>query len=108
MPKIPNMNQLMKMAQDMSRKMEEQMEAVEVEGNAGGGMVKVLMNGHKNVLSTEIAAEVVDPEDIEMLQDLVTAAVNDAIAKVDDQLKDNLGGMTGGLGIPGGFPFPGM
>jgi DNA-binding YbaB/EbfC family protein len=108
MPKMPNMNQLMKMAQDMSRKMEEQMEAVEVEGNAGGGMVKVMMNGHKNVLSTEIAAEVVDPEDIEMLQDLVTAAVNDAIAKVDEQLKDNLGGMTGGMGIPGGFPFPGM
>jgi DNA-binding YbaB/EbfC family protein len=108
MPKMPNMNQLMKMAQDMSRKMEEQMEAVEAEGNAGGGMVKVMMNGHKNVLSTEIAAEVVDPEDIEMLQDLVTAAVNDAIAKVDEQLKDNLGGMTGGMGIPGGFPFPGM
>ena len=108
MPKMPNMNQLMKMAQDMSRKMEEQMEAIEVEGNAGGGMVKVVMNGHKNVLSTAIAAEVVDPEDIEMLQDLVTAAVNDAIAKVDDQLKDNLGGMTGGMGMPGGFPFPGM
>jgi nucleoid-associated protein EbfC len=108
MPKMPNMNQLMKMAQDMSRKMEEQMEAIEVEGNAGGGMVKVVMNGHKNVISTEIAVEVVDPEDIEMLQDLVTAAVNDAIAKVDDQLKDNLGGMTGGMGIPGGFPFPGM
>ena len=109
MPKMPNMNQLMKMAQDMSRKMEEQMEAIEVEGNAGGGMVKVIMNGHKNVLATEVAAEVVDPEDIEMLQDLVTAAVNDAIAKVDEQLKDNLGGMTGGMGgIPGGFPFPGM
>lgn len=108
MPKMPNMNQLMKMAQDMSRKMEEQMEAIEVEGNAGGGMVKVAMNGHKNVLSTEISPEVVDPDDIEMLQDLVTAAVNDAIAKVDEQMKDNLGGMTGGPGIPGGFPFPGM
>lgn len=108
MAKFPNMNQLMKMAQDMSRKMEEQMNAIEVEGNAGGGMVKITMNGHKNVLSTEIAPDVVDPDDIEMLQDLVTAAVNDAIAKVDDHLKDNLGGMAGGMGIPGGFPFPGM
>ena len=106
MPKMPNMNQLMKMAQDMSKKMEEQMDAVEVEGNAGGGMVKVTMNGHKNVLATEISPEVVDPDDIEMLQDLVTAAVNDALAKVDEELKDNLGGMAGGL--PGGFPFPGM
>jgi len=106
MAKMPNMNQLMKMAQDMSRKMEEQMDAIEVEGNAGGGMVKVTMNGHKNVLSTEIAPDVVDPDDIEMLQDLVTAAVNDAIAKVDEHMKDNLGGMPGGM--PGGFPFPGM
>ena len=108
MAKMPNMNQLMKMAQDMSRKMEEQMDAIEVEGNAGGGMVKVTMNGHKNVLSTEIVPDVVDPDDIEMLQDLVTAAVNDAITKVDEHLKDNLGGMGGGMGMPGGFPFPGM
>ncbi len=108
MPKMPNMSQLMKMAQDMSRKMEEQMDAIEVEGNAGGGMVKITMNGHKNVLTTEISKDVIDPDDIEMLQDLVTAAVNDAIAKVDEHLKDNLGGMAGGLGIPGGFPFPGM
>ena len=106
MAKMPNMNQLMKMAQDMSRKMEEQMDAIEVEGNAGGGMVKVTMNGHKNVLSTEIAPDVVDPDDIEMLQDLVTAAVNDALTKVDEHMKDNLGGMPGGM--PGGFPFPGM
>ena len=109
MPKMPNMNQMMKMAQDMKRKMEEQMDAVEVEGNAGGGMVKVTMNGHKNVLTTTISPEVVDPDDIEMLQDLVTAAVNDAITKVDDQMNDNLGGMMGGPGgMPGGFPFPGM
>ena len=108
MAKIPNMSQLMKMAQDMSRKMEEQMDAIEVEGNAGGGMVKITMNGHKNVLSTEIVRDVVNPDDIEMLQDLVTAAVNDAISKVDERMKDDLGGMAGGLGIPGGFPFAGM
>lgn len=108
MAKMPSMNQLMKIAQDMSKKMEEQMDSIEVEGNAGGGMVKVLMNGHKNILSTDISAEVVDPDDIEMLQDLVTAAVNDALAKVDEQLKDNLGGMPGMGGMPGGMPFPGF
>lgn len=108
MAKMPSMNQLMKMAQDMSKKMEEQMDSIEVEGNAGGGMVKVMMNGHKNVLSIAISEEVVDPEDIEMLQDLVTAAVNDALAKVDDQLKDNLGGFPGMGGMPGGLQFPGF
>lgn len=108
MAKMPSMDQLMKIAQDMSKKMEEQMDSIEVEGNSGGGMVKVVMNGHKNILSTEISEEVVDPDDIEMLQDLVTAAVNDALMKVDEELKDNLGGMPGMGGMPGGFPFPGM
>lgn len=111
MAKMPSMNQLMKIAQDMSKKMEEQMDSVEVEGNAGGGMVKIMMNGHKNVLSVEISKEVVDPEDVEMLQDLVTAAFNDALTKVDEELKDNLGGMPGlpGMpGMPGGLQFPGF
>jgi DNA-binding YbaB/EbfC family protein len=111
MAKIPNMNQLMKMAQNMSKQLEEQMNSIEVEGNAGGGMVKIKMNGHKNIISTEISKEVVDPDDIEMLQDLVTAAINDAISKVDEKLKDNLGGlpgMGGFPGMPGGFPFSGM
>ena len=78
MPKIPNINELMKMAQNMSKQMEEQMNSIEVEGNAGGGMVKVVMNGHKNIVSVTISKDVVDPEDVEMLQDLITAAVNDA------------------------------
>jgi len=105
MPKMPNMNQLMKMAQDMSRKIEEEMNSIEVEGNAGGGMVKVTMNGHKNVISVAISKEVVDPEDIDMLQDLVTAAINDAISKVDEKLKDS---MPFPGGMPGGMPFPGF
>ena len=79
MAKIPNMNQLMKMAQDMSKQMEDKMSSIEAEGNAGGGMVKVILNGHKNILSIEISKEVVDPDDVEMLQDLITAAFNDAI-----------------------------
>jgi hypothetical protein len=111
MAKIPNMNQVMKMAQNLSKQMEEQMDAIEVEGNAGGGMVKVTMNGHKNVLSLTITPEVVDPDDIEMLQDLITAAVNDAMSKVDEKMKENGAGFPGipGMpGMPGGFPFPGM
>ncbi len=109
MAKFPNMNQLMKMAQDMSQKMEEQLNSVEEEGNSGGGMVKVVLNGHKHILSLTIAKEVVDPDDVEMLQDLVIAAMNDAIAKVDEKVKGELGGMAGGIpGMPGGFPFPGM
>ena len=107
MAKLPNMNQLMKMAQDMSKQMEDKMNAIEVEGNAGGGMIKVLLNGHKNIISIEISKEVVDPEDVEMLQDLVMAAMNDAITKVDEELKDNMGSAIPG-GLPGGIPFPGF
>lgn len=111
MAKIPNMDQVMKMAQNLAKQMEEQMDTIEVEGNAGGGMVKITMNGHKNVLSLTISPEVVDPDDIEMLQDLLIAAMNDAMTKVDEKMKDNAGGfpgMPGMPGMPGGFPFPGM
>jgi len=103
MAKIPNINQMMSMAQSMAKQMEEQMDALEVEGNSGGGMVTVKMDGHKRLQALRIAPEVVDPADIDMLQDLVVAAVSDAQAKVEDKLKNNLGGLGGGL--PGGFPF---
>jgi len=109
MAKIPNMNQLMKMAQNVAQEMEEKMGSLEVEGTAGGGMVNVVMNGHKSIVSLRIDPEVVDPQEVEMLQDLVIAAVNDAQSKVDDKLKGDLGGLAGGIpGMPGGFPFPGM
>lgn len=103
MPKMPNINQMMGMAQNMAKRMEEEMEAISVEGNAGGGMVTVSMDGHKRLKTLRIAHEVVDPADIEMLQDLVLAAVNDAQAKVEEKLKSSMGGMAGGM--PGGFPF---
>ena len=102
MAKMPNMNQMMGMAQNMAKRMEEEMEALAVEGNAGGGMVAVSMDGHKRLKSLRIAPEVVDPADVEMLQDLVLAAVNDAHAKVEEKLKNSLGGLAGGAG---GFPF---
>ena len=94
MPKIPNMNQMVGMAQTMAKRMEEEMDAISVEGNAGGGMVKVRMNGHKQLTSLNIAPE--------MLQDLILAAVNDARTQVDEKLKGSLGGMAGG------FPFGGI
>jgi DNA-binding YbaB/EbfC family protein len=103
MPKMPNINQMMGMAQNMAKRMEEEMDAISVEGNAGGGMVTVSMDGHKRLKVLRIAPEVVDPADIEMLQDLILAAVNDAQAKVEEKLKNSLGGMPGGM--PGGFPF---
>lgn len=103
MPKMPNINQMMGMAQNMAKRMEEEMDAISVEGNAGGGMVTVSMDGHKRLKTLRIAQEVVDPADIEMLQDLIMAAVNDAQGKVEEKLKSGLGGMAGGL--PGGFPF---
>jgi DNA-binding YbaB/EbfC family protein len=102
---MPNMNQMMKMAQDMAKDMDKKMQDLEVEGNAGGGMVKAVMNGHKSLLSLTISPEVVDPDEIEMLQDLVIAAISDAQSRVDDQMKENLGGMPGMPGMPGGFPF---
>jgi DNA-binding YbaB/EbfC family protein len=94
---------MMGMAQNMAKRMEEEMDAISVDGNAGGGMVTVSMDGHKRLKALLIAPEVVDPADIEMLQDLVLAAVNDAQAKVEEKLKNSLGGMPGGM--PGGFPF---
>ena len=103
MSKIPNISQLMGMAQNMAREMEEQMNGIEVEGNSGGGMVIVKMNGHKHIRALAIAKEVVNPEDSEMLQDLIVAAVNDAMTRVDEKLKSQMGHLAGGL--PGGFPF---
>jgi len=106
MGKMPNMNQLMKMAQNMAKDMEDKLNNTEVEGNSGGGMVKVVMNGHKHILSLDIAKEVVDPDDIEMLQDLIIAAVNDAQAKADEEMKGSVGaGLPNIPGMPGGFPF---
>jgi DNA-binding YbaB/EbfC family protein len=96
-----NIKQLMKQAQQMQSKMQEQMAAVRVEGTAGGGMVKAEMSGDKQLLSIVIDKEAVDPNDVEMLQDLVLAAVNEAARKVDEALQSQVGAMTGGMGIPG-------
>ena len=85
----------------MQERLQQQMAELRVEGNAGGGMVTVVVNGAKQLQSLKIDPEVVSKEDVEMLQDLILAAVNDAQRKADEQLAQTMGGMMGGLQIPG-------
>src|SRR5437868_15552020 len=100
--KMPrNMQSEMKQAQQMQQKLQEQIAAIRVEGSAGGGMVSIKMDGHKNVLGVKIDPEVAG--DVEMLQDMVTAAFNEAAKKVDDEAQSKMGGMLGGLGLPPGM-----
>eukprot|EP00767_Chilomastix_cuspidata_P000122 gnl/Chilomastix_cuspidata/10293.p1 GENE.gnl/Chilomastix_cuspidata/10293~~gnl/Chilomastix_cuspidata/10293.p1 ORF type:complete len:108 (-),score=4.20 gnl/Chilomastix_cuspidata/10293:87-410(-) len=99
-----NMNQMMKQAQKLQAKMAKMQEEVgekTVEATAGGGMVKVVANGKQQILSIDIEKEVVDPEDVEMLQDLVTAAVNDALNKSQEMVSKAMSQITGGMKIPG-------
>ncbi|HET8799131.1 MAG TPA: YbaB/EbfC family nucleoid-associated protein [Thermoanaerobaculia bacterium] len=96
-----NIKQLMKQAQQMQEQMQRQMTTIRVEGTAGGGMVRAEMNGSKELLSITIDKEAVDPSDVEMLQDLVKAAVNEAGRKVDEAMQSSMGAMTGGMKIPG-------
>ena len=101
-----NINQLMKQAKKMQAKMAElqaELEQKTVESSAGGGMVKVIANGKQEILSITIDPEVVNAEDIEMLQDLILAAVNDALRKAQEMVAEEMGKLTGGLKIPGLF-----
>ena len=98
-----NMQQLMKQAQQMQAQLQKQMEATVVEATAGGGMVTVKMNGQKQLLSIQIDPEVFTSGDKDMLQDLIVAAVNEAVRKVDQALQGQLGNLAGGLKIPGLF-----
>jgi DNA-binding YbaB/EbfC family protein len=95
------MQQMMRQAQQMQEKMQQEIALIRVEATAGGGMVTVVVNGSKQLLSLKIDPEVVVKEDVEMLQDLILAAVNDAQRKADEQLAQTMGGMMGGLQIPG-------
>lgn len=100
--KMPgNMQNMMKQAQAMQQKLQEQVAAIRVEASAGGGMISVKMDGHKNVLGVKIDPEVAG--DVEMLQDLVMAAFNEATKKVDEEAQSKMGGMLGGLGLPPGL-----
>ena len=98
-----NIQQMMKQAQQMQERLQKQMAELKVEGNAGGGMVTVVVNGNKQILSLKIDPEVVAKDDVEMLQDLILAAINDAQRKADEQLNASMGGMMGGMKMPGMF-----
>ena len=95
------MQQMMKQAQQMQERLQKQLAEARVEGNAGGGMVTVVMNGAKQVQSIKLDPEVVSKDDVEMLQDLIVAALNDAHRKADEETQKNMGGLMGGLKIPG-------
>jgi DNA-binding YbaB/EbfC family protein len=88
-----NIQQMMKQAQQMQERLQKQMTELRVEGNAGGGMVTVVINGAKQVQSMKIDPEVVSKDDIEMLQDLIVAALNDAHRKADEEMAQKMGGM---------------
>jgi|SRR5688572_13381265 len=98
-----DMKQLMKQAQQMQEKLQKQMESTVVEATAGGGMVTVKMNGNKQLVSIQVEQDVFTGGDKEMLQDLIVAAVNEGIRKVDEALAGSLGNLTGGMKIPGMF-----
>jgi len=96
-----NIQQMMKQAQQMQERMQKQMAELRVEATAGGGMVTVVMTGTKQIEKLTIDPEVVSRDDVEMLQDLVVAAVNDAHRKVEQALSQQMSGLMGGLKIPG-------
>ena len=105
---MPNMGQLMKQAQQIQTKMAKLQEDLgdrTVEASSGGGMVIVVANGRQEVLSIKIEKEVIDPDDAEMLQDLIMAAVNDALTKAKDMVNEEMGKLTKGMNIPG---MPGL
>lgn len=101
-----NMQNMMKQMQKMQKKMaqaQEELGEKKVEGTAGGGMVTVIATGHKEIVEVKINQEAVDPDDVEMLEDLVLAAVNDALKKADELANETMGQFTKGLNLPGIF-----
>jgi len=106
MPGGFNMNQMMKQAQKMQKQMAEMQEGLAdktLEVSSGGGAVKVTINGEKQILDLQISPEVVDPDDVEMLQDLVITAVNEAIRQMDEATASQMSKITGGMNLPGMF-----
>ena len=103
-----NMNNLMKQAQRMQRQMEEnqkELEEKEFTGKAGGGVVEITVTGKKEVTKVKLDKEAVDPDDTEMLEDLIMAATNEALRMAEEASTEAMSKMTGGLGLGGGFPF---
>jgi len=103
MKNLGQMHKMLQAAKDMQEKMQKELAALRVEGTSGGGMVAATLDGHKNLAAIRLDPEVVNPSDIEMLQDLIVAAVRDAAAKVDEETARRLGSLGAGLKIPGLF-----
>lgn len=103
-PQGKNVNNMMKQVQKLQKQMEEMQENLkqqEFEANAGGGAIKAVVNGSKELVRVEIDPDVVDPDDVDMLQDLVVAAVNEALRTAEEKTNNEMGKLTGGLNIPG-------
>jgi DNA-binding YbaB/EbfC family protein len=98
-----DLNRMLKSAKEMQEKLQRELAEMRVEGSSGGGMVAVTLDGQKNLLGLKLDPEVVNKDDVDMLQDLILAAVRDAAAKVDAELARKLGGLGAGLKIPGMF-----
>ena len=96
-----NIQNMMKQAQEMQERLQKQMSELSVQATSGGGMVTVTVNGHKQLQTITIDPDVVSKDDVGMLQDLIVAAINDAHRKVDEAMKQKMGGLLGGLGLPG-------
>ncbi len=106
MKNMGNMNKLMKQVQKMQKdmmKLQEELQEKTVEATAGGGVVRVVANGKKQLVDIKIDPEVVDSDDVEMLQDLVMAATNEALQKAEDMVADEMNKLTGGINMPGLF-----
>lgn len=106
---MKNLGQIMKQAQEMQAKMQEMQEKMaelEVEGTAGGGMVSVTLNGKGEMRRVKIDKSLVDPEDVEVLEDLIVAAFSDGKAKAEQRMQEEMASLTGGLNLPPGFKLP--
>lgn len=101
MKNVMDLQKMLRSAQEMQGRLQKELAVLRVEGSSGGGMVSVVLDGHKALQTLRIDPEVVNRDEVEMLQDLVVAAFNDAAAKVDEALAQKLGGLGAGLKIPG-------
>jgi len=98
---LGDLNKMLQTAKEMQERMQKELAELRMEGSSGGGMVSIVVDGHKNLLSIKLDPEVINPNDVGMLQDLIVAAFNDASAKVDERLAQSLGALGAGLKIPG-------
>ena len=103
MKNVMDLQKMLKSAKEMQDRLQKELAALRIEGSSGGGMITVVLDGHKALQSIRIEPEVVNRDEVEMLQDLIVAAFNDAAAKVDEHLSQKLSAFGGGLKIPGLF-----